>query len=75
MVGVIKNKNNKPVSDINIMISEFRIGTVADQFGEFELSLPKNQGTILFDKTNFTRFTRAYRVTPEYLRKPLSYNR
>lgn len=60
MVGIIKDKNNVPVSDINIMINEFRIGTVANQVGEFELFLPKNQGIILFDKTSFTRFTMAY---------------
>lgn len=56
--GTVKDRQDKPVADMNVLIPEHRVGTVTNSAGEFSLYLPRlfRKGVILFDKTSFSRF-------------------
>ena len=53
---VKERRTDRAVIGINIIVMGFPIGTVSDSDGNFRLFLPVRQGTLLFDKTGFTRF-------------------
>lgn len=60
--GHLKDKkSNAPVSDMNVVVKDFRIGTVSDRDGNFRLFLPRLEGTLVFGKTGFAYFEFPYR--------------
>lgn len=54
-------KSNAPVSDMNVVVKDFRLGTVSDRDGNFRLFLPRLEGTLVFDKAGFSYFEFLYR--------------
>ena len=65
-----EKKTNDPVTDINILLKGFRIGTVSNLQGEFRLFLPVKEGVLSFDKTGFDKFDLPYKVTTSELLPP-----
>lgn len=53
-------RTNSPVSGMNVVVKDFRIGTVSDRDGDFRLFLPRQEGTLVFDKTGFAYFQFPY---------------
>ena len=51
-----KSKKEVAVHNINIMIPEYRIGTVTQPDGGFRLYLPTRKGNVSFAKTNYDSF-------------------
>lgn len=75
MYGHLKEKKtNAPVLNINIVVRDFRIGTVPDLNGNFVLFLPRQEGTIIFDKTGYTYFELAYKYKEEDLKRPSAHH-
>jgi len=70
-----ENKTNNPVININILLQDFRIGTVPNLNGEFQLFLPRQEGVILFDKTGFTKFEFPFKYNKEEIRKPFTHHK
>lgn len=72
--GQLQEKNtNNPVININIVLQDFRIGTVPNLNGEFQLFLPRKEGVILFDKAGFTKFEFPFKYNKEEISKPLTH--
>ena len=60
--GYLKDRKlTAPVSDMNVVVKDFMIGTVSDRDGNFSLFLPRQEGTLVFDKTGFAYFEFPYR--------------
>lgn len=75
MYGHLKEKKtNAPILNINILVKDFRIGTVSNREGNFRLFLPRKEGTIIFDKTGYTYFEFSYKYNKEYSKKPSSHH-
>lgn len=70
MYGHLKDrKTGAPILNINILVKDFRIGTVTDLGGDFTLFLPRQEGTIIFDKAGYIFFEFPYKYKSEYFRK------
>lgn len=75
MYGHLKDKKtDAPILNINIVVKDFRIGTVTDLVGDFTLFLPGREGTIIFDKTGYTYFEFPYKYKSEYSKKPSAHH-
>lgn len=75
MYGHLKEKKrNASILNVNILVKDFRIGTVPDLDGNFTLFLPRQDGTIIFDKAGDTYFEFPYRYKKEDLKKPLAHH-
>ena len=75
IVGQLKDrKTGASVPNINILIKEFRIGTVPDLEGNFVLFLPRPEGTIVFDKTGYTYFQFPYTYKKDDLKRPSAHH-
>ena len=75
MYGHLKEKKtNAQILNINISVQDFRSGTVPDLDGNFTLFLPRQEGTIIFDKTGYTYFEFSYKYKKEYLKKPSAHH-
>jgi len=60
------HKTNAPITDINITLKDFRIGTVTTPAGNFKIFLPRQEGTIVFDKPTYTYFEFDYKFKKEF---------
>ncbi|SRR5690606_35774371 len=59
--GLIQtSKTDEPVSDVNIQVKDFPIGTVSDLRGEFSIMLPRKTGVVTFVKVGGDRFELRY---------------
>lgn len=75
MYGHLKDKKtNAPILNINILVKDFRIGTVTDLDGNFTLFLPRQEGTIIFDKTGYIYFQFPYTYKKDYFKKPSAHH-
>ena len=55
--GQLSEKASKyPIVNMNVEVKGFKIGTVPDSKGNFVLLLPKEKGTLIFNKAGFERF-------------------
>lgn len=75
MYGYLKDKKtNAPVLNVNIGVKDFSIGTVPRLDGNFLLFLPRQEGTIIFDKIDYTYFELPYKFRKENLKKPSAHH-
>lgn len=75
MDGHLKEKKtNASILNINISVKDFRIGTVPDLDGNFTLFLPRQEGTIIFDKTGYAYFEFPYKYQKVDLKKPSAHH-
>ena len=69
--GRVKEKGtDTPILNINILVKDFRIGTVHNTYGNFMLFLPSKKGTIIFDKTGSVYFEFPFEFKKDDLRMP-----
>lgn len=58
---VVDKRTKKGVLNMNIMLLEFRIGTVTDLNGNFRIFLPIQKGSVVFVKTAFDKFSIVFK--------------
>lgn len=69
-----ERKSNAPIQNINLVVKDFRIGTVSNLDGNFTLFLPRQEGTIIFDNTGDTYFEFPYKYKKEDLKRPSAHH-
>lgn len=75
MYGYLKaKKTNAPVLNVNINVKDFSVGTVPRLDGNFLLFLPRQEGTIIFDKTGNIYFEFPYEYRKEKLKRPSAHH-
>lgn len=67
-------RTSGPVVGMNIVVMGFPIGTVSDPGGNFKLLLPRQQGTLIFDKTGFGSFEFPFRFKKDDLKRPSAHH-
>lgn len=75
LIGRLKERRSgQPVSNINILVKEFRVGTVPDSLGNFSIFLPVKQGVITFDKPGYGYFEFPFKYAKEDPKRPTAHH-
>jgi hypothetical protein len=69
-----EKKTHAPILNVNILVKDFGIGTVPGLDGNFTLFLPRQEGTLVFDKPGDVYFAFPYKFKKDDLKKPTAHH-